>query len=98
VSEPRHTVDTITDDALDALYEQLAAAEETELARQLRSADAAFASATFRAAKAEAAVARVRALHTPNEQGNCANRCYSSGIAPQPYPCPTIRALDNPEQ
>jgi hypothetical protein len=39
----------------------------------------------------------VRALHAPNEWGNCGNRCYSSGIAPQASPCPTILALDGGE-
>lgn len=80
-AKPHHTVDSITSDALDALYERLEAAEESESQRQLRGAREAFASATVRAAKAEravnlladshrraekaeAAVARVRALHT----------------------------------
>ena len=43
----------LTSDALDALYERFEAAEETELARQLATCDKAFASATFRAARAE---------------------------------------------
>ncbi|WP_329592165.1 hypothetical protein OG195_27385 [Streptomyces sp. NBC_01362] len=74
----RHTVGTITADALAALYEQLEAAQQTELARQLTTCDKAFASATVRAAQyadraiengkraeqAEAGIARVRAeLH-----------------------------------
>lgn len=59
----RHTVNTITSDALDALYESLEAAQDTELHRQLRTADAAFASATVRAAQLEAQLAEVRALH-----------------------------------
>lgn len=58
----RHTVDTITSDALDALYEQLEAAQQTELARQLATCDKAFASATLRAARAEAAVATFAAI------------------------------------
>ncbi|MFF8422978.1 hypothetical protein [Streptomyces sp. NPDC015680] len=65
----RHTVDTITSDALDALYEQIDAAQQTELARQLATCDKAFASATIRAARAEAraeqaeaAIDRVRRL------------------------------------
>ncbi|MFB7007869.1 MULTISPECIES: hypothetical protein [unclassified Streptomyces] len=57
----RHTVNSITSDALDALYEQLEAAQQTELARQLATCDKAFASATVRAAKAEATIDRVRA-------------------------------------
>ncbi|WP_217235433.1 hypothetical protein [Streptomyces sp. AC555_RSS877] len=63
----RHTVDSITSDALDALYESLEAAQDTELYRQLRGADAAFASASIRAARAEAAIARVRALCSPEQ-------------------------------
>lgn len=58
----RHTVDSITSDALDALYEQLDAAEAGEAQRQLATAREALASATTRAARAEAAVARVRAV------------------------------------
>ncbi|MBP2581881.1 acyl-CoA reductase-like NAD-dependent aldehyde dehydrogenase [Streptomyces sp. PvR006] len=65
----RHTVDSITSDALGALYEQLDAAQQTELARQLATCDKAFASATLRAAraetrayKAEAALDAVRVL------------------------------------
>ncbi|MDF2708157.1 MAG: hypothetical protein K0R62_3809 [Nonomuraea muscovyensis] len=53
-ADSRHTVDNITSDALDALYEQLDAAQQTELARQLATCDKAFASATLRAARAEA--------------------------------------------
>lgn len=64
----RHTVDTITSDALDALYEQLEAAQQTELARQLATCDKAFASATLRAARAEAAIERVRQLATRLEE------------------------------
>ncbi|MFJ6061638.1 hypothetical protein ACIQHU_01215 [Streptomyces tendae] len=41
-------------------------------------------------------IARVRALHTPKINGTCAARCYSTGMAPEPWPCPTIRALDAP--
>ncbi|CAM5250043.1 hypothetical protein SGLAM104S_01605 [Streptomyces glaucescens] len=58
----RHTVDTITSDALDALYERLEAAEESETQRQLATAREALASATVRAARAEAAITRVRAV------------------------------------
>jgi hypothetical protein len=65
--ERRHTADTITDDALDALYESLEAAQQTALARQLATCDQAFASATHRAAvaeqravRAEVAIVRVR--------------------------------------
>jgi len=56
----RHTVDTITSDALDALYEMLDATQETELARQLATADKAFYSAHLRAARNGAALARAQ--------------------------------------
>jgi hypothetical protein len=49
-----------------------------------------------RAERAEAAVERVRALHVARPNGTCAARCYSTGMAPEPWPCPTIRALDEP--
>jgi hypothetical protein len=65
----RHTVDSITSDALDALYESLEAAQDAELYRQLRTADAAFASASVRAAKAEAALARIAALADQHPAG-----------------------------
>jgi DNA repair exonuclease SbcCD ATPase subunit len=58
----RHTVNTITSDALDALYEQLEAAENSEAQRQLATAREAFASATSRAARAEADLAALRAV------------------------------------
>ncbi|MGA4941751.1 hypothetical protein [Streptomyces cinereoruber] len=73
-AQPRHTANSITDDALTALYEQLDAAQQTELARQLATCDKAFASATLRAARAitraeraEAALDAVRKLHRPVE-------------------------------
>ncbi|MFF9199991.1 hypothetical protein ACF09L_32770 [Streptomyces sp. NPDC014779] len=56
------------------------------------------ATAILRAERAEAAIERARALHQPNSQGNCANRCYTSGLAPARYPCPTIRALDEQQE
>jgi hypothetical protein len=49
----RHTVDSLTSDALDALYERLEAAEDTESQRQLAAAREALASATIRATRAE---------------------------------------------
>ena len=75
----RHTVNTITSDALDALYEQLETAEATESQRQLATARAALASATTRAARAETALTRAReaaawtrrnypALHSVNDR------------------------------
>ena len=96
----RIPLDHLTSDALDALYERLEAAEETESQRQLAVAREAFASATVRAARAAAAIARVRTLHHRNEHtGNCehcSERDYPDyGV---PYPCPTIRALDGEQQ
>lgn len=62
---------------------------DPELRAQLAAAIAALG-------KSEAAIARVRALHQPRPNGTCAARCYNAGIAPEPWPCPTIRALDQP--
>lgn len=59
----RIPLDHLTSDALDALYEQLEAAEETESQRQLATAREALASATTRAARAEATAVRIRALY-----------------------------------
>jgi len=103
MTQPRHTADSITSDALDALYEQLDTAQQTELARQLATCDKAFASATLRAAraearayKAEAALNAVRQLHVRNEHTGtceeCSRRDYPDYSVPAP--CPTIRALD----
>lgn len=83
----RHTVNTITSDALDALYEALEAAQDTELYRQLRTADAAFASASIRAAQLGAQLAEARRLHAqtcPHAQG-----AVSAGFA-----CSLCTALD----
>ncbi|MYX67288.1 hypothetical protein K388_05015 [Streptomyces sp. KhCrAH-43] len=55
----RIPLDDLTSDALDALYEQLEAAQQTELARQLTTCNEAYASATLRAAQAGAALDRV---------------------------------------
>ncbi|MFL3869207.1 hypothetical protein LT966_21650 [Streptomyces griseobrunneus] len=57
----RIPLDDLTSDALDALYDQLEAAESTELARQLDTCRDAFASATSRAARAEARVRELEA-------------------------------------
>ncbi len=102
----RHTVNTITSDALDALYEQLEAAEAGEAQRQLATAREALASATTRAARAEAALASARALHRPQPDGSgfpdsqqCGTCSQDGGDGYQylvPYPCPTICALDQP--
>jgi hypothetical protein len=54
----RIPLDHLTSDQLDALYEQLEAAEETEAQQQLATAREAFASTTARAARAEVERAR----------------------------------------
>ncbi|MFI1728212.1 hypothetical protein ACH40E_03020 [Streptomyces acidicola] len=62
----RIRLDDLTSDQLDALYERLEAAEDTESQQQLATARNALALATTRAARAEAALARIRdaaALH-----------------------------------
>jgi hypothetical protein len=102
----RHTVNTITSNALDALYEQLEAAQETESQRQLATAREALASATTRAARAEAALASARALHRPQPDGSgfpdsqqCGTCSQDGGDGYQylvPWPCPTARAVGVP--
>lgn len=71
---PRLTVDTITSDQLDALYDRLEAAEETESQRQLATAREALASATVRAAKAERAVNLLADSHRRAEQAEASIR------------------------
>ncbi|WP_322501796.1 hypothetical protein TR631_33740 [Streptomyces rochei] len=99
----RHTVDSITSDALDALYDQLDAAEAGEAQRELATAREALASATTRAARAEAAIARVRAalpLYTAPVHGDTSrgmqigwDRARETALAaldgeqPAPEPC-----------
>lgn len=91
---------------------QLAAAvnalgkSETELQKQRKRAEQAedflrIAHETSNQSEAEraaAAIARVRALHVPRDNGTCAARCYSDGMAPERWPCPTIRVLDGTTQ
>lgn len=60
-TQPRIPLDDLTSDALDALYDRLEAAESTEQARQLGTCREAFASATSRAARAEARVRELEA-------------------------------------
>lgn len=64
----------------------------TELRRQLRPLGRQVDHYRQRAETAEAANARVRQLHaeTPHKPGTC--------YCANPYPCPTIRALDGEEQ
>ncbi|PVC73501.1 hypothetical protein [Streptomyces sp. CS081A] len=88
-AQPRHTADTITDDALTALYEQLDAAQQTELARQLTICDKAFASATLRAARA---ITRAERAEAALDAARQARRRLSSAliaVSPrldEPYP------------
>ncbi|MEU2111847.1 hypothetical protein [Streptomyces sp. NPDC019507] len=65
--ETRHTVDTITSDALDALYEQLHHLEQIalpDLRRQAERHQDGKSRWRARAERAEAAIARVRSLAT----------------------------------
>lgn len=78
-TEPRYTASTITDDALDALYERLDAAE-----RQRAESD-------LDASRAEAAIARVRQIHSRGPRTNACNDCG------QPWPCEVARALNTEE-
>ncbi|MCX5239764.1 hypothetical protein OG824_31645 [Streptomyces prunicolor] len=104
----RHTVDTITADALNALYEQLEAAEETEAQRQLATAREALASATNRAASAEAQAKHWLAFieRFPNhmqftffrpdgttEQLPCADWCYACRVENAETAIARVRAL-----
>jgi hypothetical protein len=68
-AEPRHTADTITDDALDRLYKQLAEARAGNrlLGDSVNRWAADAAALRTRAERAEAALDRVRALHRPAE-------------------------------
>ncbi|MFI7468180.1 hypothetical protein [Nonomuraea sp. NPDC049646] len=78
IESSRHELQ-LADDLNDELRRQLKALDrENQIARQGRDA-------------ANAAVARVRALHSeiPHKRGSC--------YCANPYPCPTIRALDGEE-
>lgn len=86
----RIPLDHLTSDALDALYERLEAAEDTESQRQLRIADAAFASATVRAAQLGSQLAEARRLHAqtcPHAQGH---------LPPPAFTCSLCDALTEP--
>lgn len=92
----RIPLDAMTSDQLDALYEQLEAAEATEAQRQLATAREALASATTRAARAEAAIARVRKAISvrlaDDECGEWERHGYHSALAD------VRRALDDGEE
>ncbi|MEV0015414.1 hypothetical protein [Streptomyces tendae] len=78
----RHTVDSITSDALDQLY-----AEIDRLTAELGDYDQ-------RVEEQQAAIARVRAIHREwdADPGHCAH-CQDGMGTPLPWPCPTTRAL-----
>lgn len=80
----RHTVDTITSDALDELYIRLWNATDAEKAWAAKAEQQ-----QKRAKEAEAANARVRALH-PEGPGDLCDTCHV------PWPCPNICRLDGP--
>ncbi|MHB9756489.1 hypothetical protein ACYBSK_19100 [Streptomyces sp. BYX5S] len=87
----RIPLDQLTRDQLDALFDDLdryeeAVGEQNETVIGL----------ARRVARAEAAVARVRALHV-DEDGVCAH-CSNLGEASVLAPCSTIQALDVQEQ
>ena len=88
----RIPLDHLTSDQLDQLYQRLDHAE-TELRRytEAESADAAAGSYAGRAEQAEAAIDRVRALHTRVLRME-ALVCAHCGHV---WPCDTIRALDD---
>ncbi|MEI5100334.1 hypothetical protein RB200_19625 [Streptomyces sp. PmtG] len=97
----RYTADTITDDALDLLYADLARYEE--VVGELNEANTTLAR---QAARADAAIARVRALHQPQPDGSgfpdglhC-RTCSEDGDDGYQYlvrfPCPTAAALGEP--
>ncbi|MFE0845308.1 hypothetical protein [Streptomyces rochei] len=91
----RIPLDSLTSDALEALYEQLDAAEAGEAQCQLATAREALASATTRGARAEAAIARLRQLHQ-RDGDHCATCTEDFGRLQAEWPCPTIRTLDEP--
>lgn len=101
----RKTASTITDLELDQLYDALDTlrAVARGYCEHCGRGDAtpppeAYEEQRARAARAEAAVARVRALHQRNEHsGNCehcSERDYPDYAVRSP--CPTIQAIDQP--
>lgn len=95
----RHTADTITDDALDQLYAQLA-----ELHQEIAAAGTALTDMARKRNEQMDRADRVRALHQPQHDGSgfpdsqqCSTCSQDGGDGYQylvPWPCPTIRALD----
>ncbi|MCM8555378.1 hypothetical protein [Streptomyces sp. STCH 565 A] len=84
----RHTVDTINSDQLDALYADLDRYEEA--VGELNEANTGLAR---RAAQAEAAIARARAVHH-QDGANCMACTEDFGRLYASWPCPTIRAIN----
>ncbi|MFH8336932.1 hypothetical protein [Streptomyces sp. AM6-12] len=79
----RKTASTINDADLDQLYDQLG---RLQIAN--RALNTAALEAVQRAEHAEAAIARVRAIHSHGRRTNACNDCG------QPWPCEVARALD----
>lgn len=89
----RIPLDHLTSDALDQLYDRLEFTEGA-VSRMRDRAEV----AGVRAERAQAAIARVRALHRRNEHTgtceHCSQRDYPDYAVPSP--CPTVQALDEP--
>ncbi|MGQ4350483.1 hypothetical protein [Streptomyces sp. SAS_275] len=88
----RLTVDTITSDQLDALYDDLDRYEEVQGDMNEKAIDL-----TRRAELAETAVARVRALHQPTGVVAAAEHGEPPDCAvcgPNRWPCPTYQATE----
>lgn len=100
--EQRHTADTITDAALDQLYDDLARFRQG-VVNNHRSMCEQHSRADWYSKellKAEAAIARVREPHRRNPNTgdceHCSEHDYPDYAVPQP--CPTITALNGAEQ
>lgn len=86
----RHTTDTITSADLDDLYD-----ERDMLRRDIRRAQAALTLQGAELEQAEAAIARVHALHRKATHGPDCVHCAAFGPGyDNTWPCQTIRALD----
>ncbi|MGW0537836.1 hypothetical protein [Streptomyces sp. NPDC003032] len=96
----RYTADSITDDALDALYRRVETLEHVAAGNkrhvQLVVPDL---------QRAEAAIERVRTLHRPMDRAGfviCAHCSGWNGVRClgllRDYPCDTVAALDEPKE
>lgn len=102
----RHTADTITDAALDALYRdrdrhaEEADALDAELSRIRRALDpddeTYIRETVDDQLEQQAAIARVRALHRNAEGSGICAECDIDTIGAAAWPCNTIRAIDGP--